>query len=212
MPIYKGSTKLGTIYIGGTKIKKVYKGSTLVYTSDQGFEMIGVFDPSIVSSTGIYGCTYKNSSVGDPVFQAGIMMPGYPVWILNTINGNIGVPGSTISASYLNPFNGSPTAYQYNHVYSTTRTIFGKLYYQYDYVDSSGYGGRSMIFLSPKQKVGDYIFGSTGDLNNPNADFNCKITSITSNTVTFISGNRSYTYTLDINNSYGNNGTAIYRS
>lgn len=31
MPIYKGSTKLGTIYHGITKIGKVYKGSTLVY-------------------------------------------------------------------------------------------------------------------------------------------------------------------------------------
>lgn len=33
MPIYKGSTKIGTIYKGSTKIGKVYKGSTLVYQS-----------------------------------------------------------------------------------------------------------------------------------------------------------------------------------
>ena len=31
MPIYKGSTKLGTIYHGGTKIRKVYKGATKVF-------------------------------------------------------------------------------------------------------------------------------------------------------------------------------------
>lgn len=33
MPIYKGSTKIGTIYKGPTKIGKVYKGGTLVYQS-----------------------------------------------------------------------------------------------------------------------------------------------------------------------------------
>ena len=33
MPIYKGSTKLGTVYHDGTKIGKGYKGSTLVYSS-----------------------------------------------------------------------------------------------------------------------------------------------------------------------------------
>lgn len=37
MPIYKGSTKLGTIYHGGTKIEKVYKGSTLVHASEKNF-------------------------------------------------------------------------------------------------------------------------------------------------------------------------------
>ena len=31
MPIYKGSTKIGTIYHGGTLIKRVYKGETVVY-------------------------------------------------------------------------------------------------------------------------------------------------------------------------------------
>lgn len=33
MPIYKGSTKIGTIYKGPTKIGKVYRGGTLVYQS-----------------------------------------------------------------------------------------------------------------------------------------------------------------------------------
>lgn len=207
MPIYKGSTKIGKIYHGSTKIGKVYKGSTLVYSAEEGFEMIGVFDSN--SSIAI-GSIYKNSSVGDPYFGNGLLTPGTSANILTAINGNIGAAGSTISTSYYSDNSLHPSAY--NHTYSTTRTIFGKLYYQYDYVNSSGFIGRSMIFLSPKQKVGDYIFGSTGDLNNPNADFLSKITSITSNTVTIIFGSRSDTYTLDINNSYGTNGTAIYRS
>ena len=63
--IYKGSTKLGTIYYGGTKIGKVYKGSTLVYSGDEGFEMIGVVDQSLGMTIGLI---YKNSSVGYPFF------------------------------------------------------------------------------------------------------------------------------------------------
>ena len=46
MPIYKGSTKLGTIYHSGTKIEKVYKGSTLVYQTVQKFTMYGFGDSS----------------------------------------------------------------------------------------------------------------------------------------------------------------------
>lgn len=207
MPIYRGSAKITPIYIGGTKIGKVYKGSTLVYSAEEGFEMIGVTDQSLGMTIGLI---YKNSSVGYPYFGDGLLTPGTSANLLTAINGNIGVAGSTISTSYYRDNTLNPSAY--NHTYSTTRTIFGKLYYQYDYVNPSGFRGRSMIFLSPKQKVGDYIFGCVGDLNNPNADFVSKITSITPDTVTILfSGNQSSSYPLDINNSYGTNGTAIYR-
>ena len=62
MPIYKGSTKLGTIYHGETKIGKGYKGSTLVYSGKE-----KIFVVKYIKDT----YTWAQGLLGDSIYKPG---------------------------------------------------------------------------------------------------------------------------------------------
>ena len=165
MPIYKGSSKQGTIYVGGTKIGKVYKGNTLVYSG--GEKQILLY--SIGSNEYTLGYPSPNSNLVC-TSQNNLNENRY----LTAISGTIGNTGSSIT---INP--GKSCTYS-----GTTFTDSnGNLFYLYDF--SGGYG-QNHAFVSPKQQLGDYIpttylqiisikisaDGSTGSYNSSNPAFN----------------------------------------
>ena len=139
MPIYKGSTKLGTIYHGGTKIGKVYKGSTLVYSGAKNIPIyyIGDFGGS------------KFYSFGYPTANSTLVVQGTSTSLsdilpaIENITGNIGASGSTITLN--------------NTISATFQTSFtdsyGNLFYRYDY--DSDFGLKFFAFVSPKANIGD---------------------------------------------------------
>lgn len=63
MPIYKGSTKLGTVYHGGTKIEKVYKGSTLVYSGKEKKLIVKYTNNRLNYRGFISGINYKSNQI-----------------------------------------------------------------------------------------------------------------------------------------------------
>ena len=149
MPIYKGSTKLGTIYHGGTKIGKVYKGSTLVYSGQTKIPVYDLGNSSLNLST--LGYPVPNSSlVGIPTDTE------YGFTKITSISGVLGSKGSSIicgnmTFSYLDNFTDSN----------------GFLFYRYYTSDFLEW----YIFVSPYSEVNDVVPMSTNSkavINNNN--------------------------------------------
>lgn len=136
MPIYKGSTKLGTVYHGRTKIGKVYKGSTLVYSG--GEKQILLY--SIGSNLYTLGYPSPNSNL---IYTSTTNINENRH--LSAISGTIGNTGSSITMN-----NGQSATYSGNSFTDSN----GNLFYIYQYYGSIGY---DHAFVSPKQKLGDYI-------------------------------------------------------
>lgn len=155
MPIYKGSTKLGTIYHGGTKIGKVYKGSTLVFQDK--------IEETLKRSDYLNGSTFPSTSVGSYWFS----------WFWNGtlkgINGVIGNTGSSVSVHFFHDdkVQETKTIPFYREV-----NISGYKYYEY-------YTGVYYAYVSPKQIVNDSIIAIYDE---PLDKY--KITAISGNTLT----------------------------
>lgn len=168
MPIYKGSTKQGTIYVGGTKIGKVYKGSTLVYSG--GEKQILLY--SIGSNLYTLGYPSPNSNL---VCTSATNLNENRY--LTAISGTIGNTGSSITINKGKSATYSGTSFTDSN---------GNLFYIYQYSGNMGY---DYAFVSPKQKLGDYIptsylslisikisaNGSIGTYNYSNPAFNSNI-------------------------------------
>lgn len=165
MPIYKGSTKLGTISRGPTKIGKVYHGSTLVYEGNT--KTIPIYQvPANLSAGGntnylpitVFGYPTANTTVpkgsGWPDNTPG-------KFLLKSLTGTIGVAGSSIVST--NAINQSSADVAYNYTYS--RTLGG--YYFHLYQHGSGFLLHT-LYVSPKQRIGDYLI-----MNTLPADFVC---------------------------------------
>ena len=132
MPIYKGSTKLGTIYHGGTKIGKVYKGSTLVYQDKI---------EEILTINFYYGSsTFPSTSVGS--------YWNNDIWsgVIKTITGAIGNTGSSIYAVW----DVGGTTNSKTMTFSKEVNLTGYKYYEY-------IGGNAYAYISPKQIINDNI-------------------------------------------------------
>lgn len=132
MPIFKGSTKQGTIYVGGTKIGKVYKGSTLVYSGGE-------------KQILLYPIGSNSYTLGYPSPNSNLIFTNANNIYLTAISGTIGNTGSSITIS-----TGQSATYSGNSFTDSN----GNLFYIYQYYGSMGY---DHAFVSPKQKLGDYI-------------------------------------------------------
>lgn len=155
MPIYKGSTKLGTVYHGGTKIENVYKGSTLILQNKI---------EEILKQTYYYrACTFPSTSVGSYWFS----------WLWNGtlkgINSVIGNTGSSVSVHLLFADNNQQTV---TIPFNREVNISGYKYYEY-------HTDVFYTYVSPKQIVNDGIIAI---YNEPLDKY--KITSISGNTLT----------------------------
>ena len=150
MPIYKGSTKLGTIYHGGTKIGKVYKGSTLVYSGAKNIPIyyIGGFDGGNFYS---FGYPIANSKLVVEFVDEQIT-PTYMSKITK-ITGVLGATGSVLTVNYPNvgsldlPFISSFT------------DSYGNIFYKYGIL---GYIPR-YAFVCPKAVIGDDAITGSSD-------------------------------------------------
>ena len=126
MPIYKGSTKLGTIYHGGTKIGKVYKGSNLVYSGQ-----LSVYN---IYRTNQVRDRFVVYFLGEP--GANITLAGYATNHTNpliaatgtivSINGTPGADGSSLTAKLFGGTNYGPYNYKDNFIDS-----YGGVWYRY---------------------------------------------------------------------------------
>ena len=145
MPIYKGSTKLGTIYHGGTKIEKGYKGSTLVYSGKE-----------------------KNFVVKYYKYDA------YNVWAQGLLDGIIYKPGQQVlfgafegSPWFKNPFltikEITPTSLtdSNGNVYPKKRTVYiGDIpFIGWSRPDIQIYPGCDELLTAPNALVGDTTLG-----------------------------------------------------
>lgn len=147
MPIYKGSTKLGSVYHGGTKIGKVYKGDTLVYSGISPIEQY---------RSGSYKFTLTKPKKGSGYID------GYDVLaVISSISGTLGEEGSTITG--ISPNNGNFTAGYSTPPGSTAFNkqpsyVDGYLFYPYMYYHTSGSMTSGItLWVSPKQLVGDSV-------------------------------------------------------
>lgn len=154
MPIYKGSTKIGTIYKGPTKIGKVYHGSTLVYEGNT--KTIPIYQVPANTTAGgntsyspitLFGYPTANTTV-----PCGVGWPDNTPgkFLVKSLTGTIGVAGSSIVST--NPINKSGADVAYNYAYS--RTLGGYYFHFYQY-DSGLLVNR--LYVSPKQRIGDYL-------------------------------------------------------
>lgn len=165
MPIFKGSSKQGTISRGSTKIGKVYHGSTLVYEGNT--KTIPIYQvPANMSASG--NTSYSPITVfGYPT--ANTTAPhgwGWPdntpgKFLVKSLTGTIGVAGSSIVST--NPINKSGADVAYNYAYSRTLGGYYFHFYRYD----SGLLVHT-LYVSPKQRIGDYLI-----MNMLPADFVC---------------------------------------
>lgn len=141
MPIYKGSTKIGTIYHGGTKIGKVYKGSSLVYSGQ-------------LSVYNIYRTNLLNGFVGYFLGEPGanITLAGYTTNHENpltaatgtivSINGTPGAAGSSLTARLFGGTDYGPYNYKDNFIDS-----YGGVWYRY--LNTVSFYFPSYVLLSP---------------------------------------------------------------
>ena len=130
MPIYKGSTKLGTVYHGGTKIGKVYKGSTLVYSGQ-----LSVYN---IYSTNQEQNGFCGFFLGEPgankIVVGGIskytqqtLLTGI-IGTITSISGTPGVKGSSLYARLYNNSNPyGPANYLDNY-----NDSYGNVWYRYE--------------------------------------------------------------------------------
>lgn len=142
MPIYKGSTKLGTVYHGGTKIGKGYRGPTLVYSS--GTKTLPIYQLGTYVSFGITGHAFSldypvpNSKINTFSAQEITSI----LFTLKSINGTLGTSGSSITVSEVSA----------GLSFRQTVTRAGLPFYEYATRD-----GVYLLLVSPKQKIGDKI-------------------------------------------------------
>ena len=142
MPIYKGSTKLGTIYHGGTEIGKVYKGSTLVFSSQ--LSVYNIYRTNQVKDG------FVGYFLGEP--RANITLAGYATNQQNlltaatgtiaSINGTTGAAGSSLTARLFETDNYGPYNYKDNFIDS-----YGGVWYRY--VNTVTFYLPSYVLLSP---------------------------------------------------------------
>lgn len=142
MPIYKGSTKLGTVYHGGTKIEKVYKGSTLVYSS--GTKTLPIYSIGI-NRFNRYCLSleypYPNKTI--KVVFSGAADLTEILYTITSINGTLGTSGSSITV----------TGISGNLSFSNKSIIeVGLPFYVYTSSDSL-----YNLQVSPKQRIGDKV-------------------------------------------------------
>ena len=145
MPIYKGSTKLGTIYHGSTKIGKVYNGGTLVYsgsTKNIPVYFVGDYRGSKFFTLG-FPLSDGNLVVGNESETALVLRP------IIGITGNLGESGSTITVQY--------TSENQTHTFQGSFTdSYGNLFYRYNYNNFV----ETFAFVSPKANIGDNVLVS----------------------------------------------------
>ena len=151
MPIYKGSTKLGTIYHGGTKIGKVYKGSTLVYSGQ--LSVYNFYVGGVDLGNGYYGFYLgepdsNKTVIGGSWQGSASYIAATALAPLKSITGTPGTTGSSlyisVSGSNVGPFN-----YSNNFIDS-----YGGLWYRYQMIDFY----TSNVFISPfKTTVGSNV-------------------------------------------------------
>lgn len=157
MPIYKGSTKLGTIYHGGTKIGKVYKGATKVF----GREPIELPVYAVTQWTGVedhrtyYFKYWKVGPIVDgysPVFQdvtTGDFASVPDYHDLVAINGTLGQPGSTIDVN---------SSYMRANYTDTIVDGLGYKWHRYLFFNKNYPDFTNRCYhVSPGQKVGDKV-------------------------------------------------------
>ena len=141
MPIYKGSTKLGTVYHGGTKIEKGYKGSTLVYSG--GTKILTLkynVDNNGVCSRGFFdGINYLQ---GQPLMlDSGLSQEGFAVVEKITAISDTSLSIAN-NMSYKNPFN----------INIGTLPFVGWI----SAAQANMPTGMAYVITSPKAQVGDY--------------------------------------------------------
>ena len=157
MPIYKGSTKLGTIYHGSTKIGKVYKGATKVF----GREPIELPVYSVTQWTGVTDHRtyyYKYWKIGpivdgySPVFHevtTGNFASAPDYCDLVAINGTLGQPGSKIAVDSTNHF---------ANYKDTIVDGLGYKWHRYLFFNGNYPNFKNRCYhVSPGQKVGDKV-------------------------------------------------------
>lgn len=157
MPIYKGSTKLGSIYHGGTKIEKVYKGATKVFGKEP--VELPVYAVTqwreVISHRTYYFKYWKIGPIVDgysAVFHkvtTGNFASSFNYSTLEAINGILGQPNSTIAVDST------------NHFANYTDTIvdgLGYKWYRYLYFNQNYPDFTNRFYhVSPGQKVGDKV-------------------------------------------------------
>lgn len=128
MPIYKGSTKLGTVYHDGTKIGNVYKGSTLVYNLKKNIDMykLGNYSNYTVYCAGYPKPNFKLMTVWTIYKGTGSDLG--PFETVTNITGNIGQANSSITYTIIN----SSYTGQYDASLNLTDS-YGKTYFAYKY-------------------------------------------------------------------------------
>ena len=144
MPIYKGSTKLGTVYHGGTKIGKGYKGSTLVYsgsTKNIPVYFVSDYRGSKICTLG-FPLSDGNLVVGTEGDAVACLLP------IIGITGNLGESGSKVTVQY-------STGNQTYTFQGSFTDSYGNLFYRYNYNFMDNFA-----FVSPKANIGDNAFVS----------------------------------------------------
>ena len=145
MPIYKGSTKLGTVYHGGTKIGKGYKGSTLVYsgsTKNIPVYFVSDYRGSKICTLG-FPLSDGNLVVGTEGDAVACLLP------IIGITGNLGESGSKVTVQY-------STGNQTYTFQGSFTDSYGNLFYRYNY----SYFIDTFVFVSPKANIGDNVLAS----------------------------------------------------
>ena len=145
MPIYKGSTKFGTVYHGGTKIGKVYKGSSLVYSSQLSVYNIYATNQVQNRKTGFFlGEPGANKIVvgglSDYAHQATLT---YVLGTIKSISGTPGTAGSSLIARLYGTGDYGPLSYLDNYIDS-----YGSVWYRYTN-DPTGSIFTAYVLLSP---------------------------------------------------------------
>ena len=140
MPIYKGSTKIGTIYQGGTKIEKVYNGSTLVYSGGTKMLTLKYFDNNGAITRGFFdGINYLP---GQPLMlDSGMSQEGFTVVEKITAISDTSLSIAN-NRSYRNPFN----------INIGTLPFVGWI----SAAQANMPTGIAYVITSPKAQVGDY--------------------------------------------------------
>ena len=173
MPIYKGSTKLGTIYHGSTKIGKVYKGSTLVYSGQ--LSVYNIYSTNQVQNgnPGFFlGEPGANKMVvgGVSDYNQQYLLTGV-LGTINSISGTPGTAGSSLIARLYGNGNYGPYSYLNNYIDS-----YGSVWYRYTN-DPTGGIFASYVFLSPfHTTVGSQLINT---LSYKNAVFSSDASTIT---------------------------------
>ena len=183
MPIYKGSTKLGTIYHGGTKIGKVYKGSTLVYSGQLSVYNIYATNQVQKGNKGYFlGEPGANNMVVGGISTSRAILTFVVGTINNIVSGTPGTAGSSIYAGlYGTSSNYGPYIYVDNYIDS-----YGGIWYRYK--DSSVTGNYTLyVLLSPfHTTVGSQLIYVE--------DVNKAVFSSDASTITFYTGSGESVY------------------